>query len=35
LERALERLRREQRISGSLTLAELVEVYSPSTTLTR
>ena len=27
LERALERLRRERRVSRSLTLAEVVEVY--------
>ena len=35
LERELERLRREQRVSRSLTLAELVRRTSNSTTLTR
>jgi hypothetical protein len=35
LERELERLRRERRVSRSLTLAELVEVYLRSMTLSR
>jgi len=30
LERELERLRREQRVSRSLTVAELVEAYRPA-----